>query len=136
MWTSDYFAPGADQIPLLHYWSLGVEIHFYLLFPLLVVGVRRWWPTGLPLVFCTLLVASLIASEWMLHVDPPAAFYLLPFRAFELLIGAALALPRVSFPQRSQGATVAAIGGAGMVVGAMFLFSDDMAFPGLVALVP
>ena len=41
---TDYFSPAAEQKPLLHIWSLGVEEQFYILFPLILVLLARWWP--------------------------------------------------------------------------------------------
>ena len=133
---TDYFGPAAEDTPLLHYWSLGVEEQFYFLFPALILGCRRFFPKALPQLVLGLLVASLAACELIRPYNPAAAFYLLPFRAFELLIGAALALPGLRFPQdaRIGGAAVAA--GAGLILAGMALITERSPFPGLLALVP
>src|SRR5260370_17187173 len=41
---TNYFSQAAEQKPLLHIWSLGVEEQFYLLFPIVLVLLARWWP--------------------------------------------------------------------------------------------
>lgn len=133
---ADYFGPSAEEMPLLHYWSLGVEEQFYLVFPALVMLCHRWRPKALPFVIGGLLLASLIACEAVLRVDPAAAFYLLPFRAFELLIGAALALPGVRFPKGPAAGGVAVASGVALVLAGMVLITEQSPFPGLLALVP
>lgn len=85
----DYFDIAAISKPLLHTWSLAVEEQYYIVFPALLLVVRRryWLP-----VMAGLGVASLVACLWYVRIDRPAAFYLLPFRAWELLIGVVGAL--------------------------------------------
>lgn len=68
--------------PLLNFWSLGVEIQFYLVFPLLLIIKRvseKWL-----LVFATL--SFLIAATTSI-IDPKTAFFMLPSRLWEFLIG-------------------------------------------------
>jgi peptidoglycan/LPS O-acetylase OafA/YrhL len=85
----------ADQ-PLLHTWSLVVEEQFYVGYPLLLWGLLRWQgarPWMVQGVIVLLAAASLGLSEWWLrNGETSAAFYLLPSRAWELLLGGLLAL--------------------------------------------
>ncbi|MCE1191507.1 MAG: acyltransferase [Acidovorax sp.] len=136
---SNYFGPAANQTPLLHYWSLGVEEQFYVIFPLLVLLVYRTARRALPLVLTVLFLISLFGSEWMLNRDPSQAFYMLPWRAFELLSGSLLALlPSTLKPtQRMQQATFLTAGsGLAAILFGMFFITKEMRFPGLLALVP
>ena len=81
-----YFDAAASTKPLLHLWSLAVEEQYYLVFPLLLIlSPSRYW---LPIV-AALLVASLTACLYLNQSNPSASFYLLPTRAWELLIGSA-----------------------------------------------
>lgn len=129
----DYFSPSANETPLLHLWSLGVEEQFYIIFPLIAIlfAGRRI----LHKVIVSLLIISLISSIWMLTKDPSAAFYLLPFRAFELLIGCFLALPRKG-PTKKSIHSFAFIVGILFILGAILLFKENMGFPGAAALLP
>jgi peptidoglycan/LPS O-acetylase OafA/YrhL len=84
-----YFAHAAELKPLLHVWSLAVEEQFYLVLPaVLLLAPRRAWPPVLALV----LVASLALCLHWEATRPDAAFYLLPARAWELALGALVAL--------------------------------------------
>lgn len=91
--VQDYFADRADLQPLLHTWSLGVEEQFYLLYPLLLLGVLRLRGRPLRLVTAGLLLASLVLALVIAPRKASAAFYLLPTRAWELALGALLAWP-------------------------------------------
>ena len=87
--------------PFTHCWSLGVEEQFYLLFPCLLVavfcrravktapctGTTRWLPT---LLMCAVLAVGVVASALTTRSYPQFAFYLLPPRLWELLVGAVL----------------------------------------------
>lgn len=87
----DYFAPAVHEQPLLHTWSLAVEMQFYLLFPLFVLLLPpKWLRYILPLLW----VALLLASEYMLRVrgEEQATYYALYARIPEFLVGAAVAI--------------------------------------------
>ncbi len=133
---TDYFGPSAEETPLLHYWSLGVEEQFYFLFPGLLLLIARFAPRARAKLVLGLLVVSLIACELVRPLNPAAAFYLLPFRAFELLIGAALALPGLRFAEglRTGGAAMAV--GLALILAGMLLITERSPFPGVLALVP
>lgn len=134
----DYFAPAADLNPLLMTWSLGVEEQFYLVFPFIVLGILK---VRAPVVWAVvaLSVVSFIGSLILMQIEAKAAFYLLPTRAWELGVGAALALhePRAgtqALPRlaREMGAVV----GAALLLAAIFLYRPSIAFPGWYALLP
>ena len=133
---SGYFDAALDTKPLLHTWSLAIEEQFYIVFPLLLLlavrwGGRRWIGSML-----ALFVLSLAASIRITPVDPDAAFYLAPTRAWELLLGALLAsgiAPSVRFPVLRE---ALAIVGLALIVYAVFHFSSATRFPGSSALIP
>ena len=136
---SGYFDTASELKPLLHTWSLAVEEQYYLLFPLLLMAV---WKGGRRWVQGTLVVgalASLALAVWGVGRAPSAAFFLLPTRAWELLLGSCTALllmqrPPASFtPRLAQGGSLA---GLAMLLYAIFAFDKYTPFPGLHALVP
>jgi peptidoglycan/LPS O-acetylase OafA/YrhL len=81
---SGYFDPGTALKPLVHTWSLSVEEQFYLVWPVLLVLAARWRAALYALV---VLFAASIMGGLLFRADPPAVFYLMPFRVYELAIG-------------------------------------------------
>jgi peptidoglycan/LPS O-acetylase OafA/YrhL len=88
----DYFGPDAERLPLLHTWSLGIEEQFYILFPPLLYALWRLRRRTTLAALAALLVASLAAAAWAAGAMPSAGFFLLPFRAWELLLGGLVAI--------------------------------------------
>jgi peptidoglycan/LPS O-acetylase OafA/YrhL len=134
--TSNYFGPGASQLPLLHLWSLGVEEQFYLVFPAIILLLSRFGQRIRGGALVALLLVSLCAAQYELSVDPPAAFYLLPFRAFELLMGGLVALPLIRKTSDASLAKYAGIIGLLLIAASFSALRDTMRFPGAVALIP
>ena len=105
-----YFTENAALRPLTHLWSLAVEEQFYLVFPLLLLLTRRSWRlTGGVLVL--LLVSSFAWSVHTAGSDAAQAFYLLPSRFWELLLGGVLAYVQLSgkvgrWPRLARGASL------------------------------
>lgn len=94
MLGGDYFSQDLHSHPLLHLWSLSVEEQFYLFIPVICAIIwkinRRWVATVLALFAILSLASSMYA---ILVGNKAAAFYFLPFRAWELLVGSLLAIP-------------------------------------------
>ena len=136
---SGYFDSTAELKPLLHTWSLAVEEQYYIIFPILLMLLwklgRRWILIALILLF----IASLVFSEWAAHAKPTAAFYLLPMRAWELLIGAFAAFYLSKENRNNFGKSTFEIGGwlgLGLIIYSIFSFSKATPFPGFYALIP
>ena len=129
-----YFAGPAETKPLLHTWSLAIEEQFYLLFPGLLLLLARW-RVGFVAVTGLLFAASLLLSMWSGSAAPTAGFYLLPSRAWELLLGALLALaPPLRL--RASVAQLLGLSGLACIAGAVVLYSSTTEFPGAAALLP
>ena len=133
---SDYFDSDAEFRPLLHTWSLAVEEQFYLAFPLLLFALvsfaRRWMRLAL-------LVGAVISFAlclWALERNVAGAFFLAPFRGYELLIGAVLA--GVPFPARVPQIVRDALSlvGLALIGASLVLINETMPFPGAAALAP
>jgi peptidoglycan/LPS O-acetylase OafA/YrhL len=137
--SAGYFAGPATTKPLLHTWSLAVEEQFYLLFPPLLYAIHRVTngkPKFAHIAVGTVCSVSFIFNLVLVHIDVDDAFFLLPARSWELLLGSltALALVRVRMP-RICAEMLAALGALG--IGSSFVFYDrNTLFPGIAAVLP
>jgi len=84
---SGYFDTLAELKPLLHTWSLAVEEQYYLVFPLLIVLTWRLGKRYILPMLGLIALLSLLLAQWGSESNPSAAFYLLPTRFWELMIG-------------------------------------------------
>ena len=136
----DYFTPDAKENPLLHTWSLGIEEQFYLIVPLILWGLWRWFRPALVPVFALSVVLSFALSVWAVQGHATAAFYLLPARYWEMGAGALLAmlLPRLAPVLARAPLWAEGLGSAGAlaIAAGLFLLSPASAFPGANALWP
>ncbi|MNH86066.1 O-acetyltransferase OatA [compost metagenome] len=130
-----YFDAAAQTQPLLHTWSLAAEWQFYVIWPFIVwaaIKVSDRFFVGL-LTLITLI--SVIGSQVMLSHDSLAAYFMMPFRMFELSLGAIL----VFIVRHRASETIESgitISGLGLIIGSAFALDSSSPFPGLRALIP
>jgi peptidoglycan/LPS O-acetylase OafA/YrhL len=134
-----YFETASELKPLLHTWSLSVEEQFYLLFPLFLIifwkYCKRWMWLTLFIIFC----ASLALAHWAAEQRPDLAFYLLPTRGWELLIGVFCAkFMFKSYPKEFSKATSEVSGciGLALILFTVFTYKKSTPFPSLYTLAP
>jgi len=138
--ATDYLQGSLAPSPILHFWSLSAEEQFYFIWPALLLLAARLggtsarrlaWPVG------AVVLGSFALSLYLTGTNQPWAFFSLPTRAWELGVGAALALavPRLGAMPRML-ATGIGIVGLAMVAAAGVLISTDTPFPGVWALLP
>lgn len=134
---SNYFAAAAESIPLLHTWTLAVEEQFYIIFPLFMMLFWGLGKRGLALFVAILALLSLGLSEWGWREFPEANFYLLPTRAWELMIGSLVAfyLQNKNQPQGFVNHWASFLGLA-LIIVPMFIFDKGTPFPSMYALAP
>jgi peptidoglycan/LPS O-acetylase OafA/YrhL len=157
---TDYFAQGQPPSLVQHYWSLAVEEQFYLVWPAVLSvavfgrivfrhrnaargasgrgsSISDWGVRRLLVVVVVATIASLLWSIHYTHVLPAAAYFSTFARAWELGLGAALAIGAVSVARVSSRLR-GALGWLGMVaiIVAAVTFSDRTPFPGYAALLP
>lgn len=142
----DYMALSNVKSPTQHFWSLGVEEQFYLVWPVLIALVvllatrlRRDPVVAIGLALALVVVVSLIHSIDLTASDPGRAYFVTTTRAWEFAAGGLLAWAvRRGFLRalRAGAATVLSWAGAAAVLVAMLTFDDLTPFPGYTAALP
>jgi peptidoglycan/LPS O-acetylase OafA/YrhL len=141
---TDYLASAEPPSPVQHYWSLAVEEQFYMFWPLLILLATLWSRRRgqarlglLAAVLATLTVGSLALSWFLTRQSAPWAYFGTHTRAWELGIGALVALsaPKLVHIPRVA-AEVAAWTGLGAIITAAVLYDEFTPFPGIAALLP
>lgn len=131
-----YFGGPSELVPLLHLWSLAVEEQFYIFWPLGLLVILKIVPARFVLALLAVVVlAGLAVSEWGVQNYRAAAYYLMPTRAFELLLGALL----VFLPARNWGGVtrnIMGLAGLALILYAAVTYSKEKLFPGFSAIVP
>ncbi|PWW21112.1 peptidoglycan/LPS O-acetylase OafA/YrhL [Geodermatophilus normandii] len=142
---TDYLAADTAPSPFQHFWSLGVEEQFYLLWPALMIGVgwlawrggRRRSVVPPAAVLAALTAASFAVSLAWTSSSPPWAYFSLPSRAWELGLGGLVALGLPLWRRLPAALAVpAGWAGLGMVVAGATLLDEGTPFPGTAALLP
>ncbi|WP_277207865.1 acyltransferase family protein [Vibrio misgurnus] len=137
---SGYFAPTSETLPLLHTWSLSIEEQFYFVWPMvLILAARYLKPHFFWVVMFTSLVGLIVYSEYMARLGGSSAYYLIQSRAFELLIGALLAIIIYIKSQNSRKLPrgfyhLTGIVGMVSLVWLSFSLNESDVFPGIYAL--
>lgn len=131
--TNGYFSATADELPLLHLWSLGVEEQFYFFYPLILIFLMSFARYYLMWTVAAGFLASFFLYVVAIQYAPSASFFLLPTRGWELLAGALVALsesrraetfhkPAIHFDIMSH---LMSIAGLIMIATPFFLFDSD-----------
>ncbi|NUL43614.1 acyltransferase [Cellulosimicrobium funkei] len=143
---TDYFQEGTLPSPIQHYWSLGVEEQFYMVWPWLMLGLFALWAhfrrastrTVLSMAIGVIILGSFVWALTETASDPTWAYFSTLSRAWELGVGALLAvagplllrIPGVIRPYLTWA------GLAGMVASVLWITSDGGAFPAPLAALP
>lgn len=155
---SGYFDTSSSTKPLLHLWSLGIEEQFYIFWPLLLTFLYKR-KINLFLATLALFLLSLLLNYKFIAVNPSQDFYLPITRFWEILAGTILAW--MSLHNREvfykikwsinktllkiipvKGSNCDAVAHATSIAGALMLFfgyffyTENLAFPGVYAILP
>ncbi|MGE5697144.1 MAG: acyltransferase family protein [Candidatus Sericytochromatia bacterium] len=145
---TDYLNADAAPSPFQHYWSLGVEEQFYLLWPALILAttwlvhrtVRRANSgSAAPFAVVLAMVAAVsfaVSLTWTRTV-PPWAFFALPSRAWELAVGGLIALTAVAWRRlRLPLAAIAGAAGMTLILVGCTQLGEHTPYPGTAAVLP
>jgi len=140
---SGYFSESSELKPLLHTWSLAVEEQYYILFPIFLMLTWRlgikWVLILLSIVFLVSLGVAVWGTQYAAHPKIiSGAFFLLPTRGWELLIGvfAAFYLKYNTHLKSHTLNQMLSLLGFGMIAYSIIAFDKTTPFPSLYALIP
>ncbi len=150
----DYFGGHLPPSPFQHYWTLGVEEQFYLVWPVLIIGT--WWlirrarrrpsaattPSNWPkrifmTVFALVAILSFALSLVTTYLVPPAAYFSLPTRAWDLAIGGMVALTATQWRRLpARAASVTGWAGLALILLVCNRLTPATPYPGTAAIWP
>ena len=143
--STDYLGSNATSTPVEHYWSLGVEEQFYLIWPILMLlaSLIALWTRARREIVCALVVLAVLAASlaYSVHAtaqSPASAYFLTTTRVWELAVGGLLAL-LAPWLRRPRSRVVAALGawlGIAAIGYAAVSFDAATPFPGWIAVIP
>lgn len=133
----DYFDELVNLKWLLHSWSLSVEWQFYLLWPIIIFFLTRVLsPRFLKQSIFFLLIFLFIVNVFLSGKNPSLAYYLLPARAWEMLMGAVVFCYPIDWQQNSLLRRLSYIAGLIAILSSMFIVHSKLSWPSFYALLP
>lgn len=132
-----YFGAAAELKPLLHTWSLAVEEQYYIVFPLLLIALRKANRRNVAALLFVAAMTSLALAEFAARRHGTAHFFLTLPRIWEILVGALCAYRLALSPQPAwrPPAGLDALGLA-LILLAVAVLDRDSPYPGVLALLP
>lgn len=133
---SDYFDTAAAFKPLLHTWSLAIEEQYYVFFPPLLWLIFKYARRFLPHALWIIALSSLTFAHHTVQQNPGAAYFLLPSRIWELMVGSLLAYYQQQRRLPVQPHAAMGFTGIALILYAIFRFDETLPYPSLYTLVP
>ena len=131
----EYFTRENSLKPLLHTWSLSIEMQFYIIFPLIIIILEKVKKLKIMIISLTCFFSFLIAN-WLSLVNPDASFYLSLTRIWELLLGSLCALLRISCNKVKSKSDYICFFSFIIIFLSVFFFNDKTLHPSFFSLFP
>ncbi len=145
---SNFYFPISGQVygdtdsllkPFLHTWSLSVEEQYYILIPIFLIIIFKFFRRYLKIILISGLIISLLLAEYGSRNFPGFNFYLIPSRGWELLSGSILAYFEIKSGHRSYKKifikTLPALGII-LIFHSIIFFDDKMYHPSFYSISP
>lgn len=133
---SGYFSTDAEQRPLLHTWSLGIEEQFYIISPIVLFLSFKYFRPKVGLILVLFTAVSFVLSVIFTKSHPTASFYLLHTRYWELSFGALAAAGVLKKAKDKFWNEILSVLGMLLILFSVFTFTSKTVFPGYAALLP
>ena len=132
---SGYFDAASHEKWLLHTWSLSAEWQFYIIYPLVLIAMRKFM--SLKAMKATVLVGTVLGFIFCVVATykwPNPAYYLLPTRAWEMMIGGVAYLYPLKLAENRK--KIFEWGGLALIILSYIFISKENLWPGYLALIP
>lgn len=131
---TNYFESATSE-PLLHTWSLAVEEQFYLFWPFILIFLFSYSKKRKIIILSVIFFLSLLLSQYYTIQNKNLAYMMLPFRFFELMIGALASINYylISDKIKNHANKMSSLG-LTLIIGSAFFLNESSQFPGLLAL--
>ncbi|WP_371194969.1 acyltransferase family protein [Glaciecola sp. SC05] len=134
---SGYFDDASKYNWLLHTWSLSVEWQFYLVYPIAILLISKFLSIkAIKSVTIVAILCGFLFSLWVSNNMPSASYFLLPTRAWELLIGGAAFFYQLPTTLSQKMRSFLEASGIVLLMLSAFYITESMAWPGYMALFP
>lgn len=131
-----YFDLESESKPLLHIWSLSLEEQFYFVWPLILLGLFKFFRKQIFLIVFFIILISLYINSKYLTINSEAVFYLLPFRFFEFLFGVMCVWLDNYKLKNKITLEIILLSGLGLIIYSSINFSMLTPMPGVLSLIP
>lgn len=132
---SGYFSATSHEKWLLHTWSLSVEWQFYIIYPLILVLMHKYVTVRIiKKIILAMTVLGFIATVIATYKWPVAAFYLLPTRAWEMMLGGLAYLFPLTLAKKHK--PWLELSGFTLLCITFIFISEDELWPGYLSLLP
>lgn len=129
-----YFDASSLEKWLLHTWSLSVEWQFYVVYPFYLVVLKRFFSSVFVQVYLVTFLLLFALSSYGSFLYPDASYYLLPFRAWEMVAGGVAYIFSYSVGEGAK--RWFSMFGISLIVISFFLYDESFPWPSFFALLP
>ena len=126
----DYFGPSNLELPLLHTWSLALEMQFYFLMPFLFIFTPKKWRLPLLSILFALLLVYVQYNLWELN-EKSKMYFSLPARSLEFIIGILINFMPKASKYKKITLNILGVIAFVIIILSSFMLSGDTIFPGL-----
>lgn len=129
-----YFGASSSENPLLHTWTLAVEMKFYLFLPILLFLIKRKYL--FKVIFVLTIILFIFGSIEIANNNKDQVYYSLLARTPEFFMGvlAALLTKKINIPKKSGLAI--SLSGITLLIISVFYINEHSSFPGALSFIP